>query len=78
MTVRTRGRSSGALERCLGELVAMGVEVKDIGSGLVDFPALYGDEEVLLCWRVGEPTVACWHRREYGFAGRKPIDWGGE
>jgi hypothetical protein len=65
----------GELEHCLGELSALGVEVKDIGSGLVDFPALHEGEEVLLCWRVGEPTVSWWHRREDGFAGRRRIDW---
>ena len=66
----------GELEQCLTELSSLGVEVKDAGTGLVDFPALHQGEEVLLCWRVGEPTVGWWHRREDGFAGRRRIDWG--
>lgn len=63
------------LERCLKELEALGVEVRDVATGLLDFPALRDGEEVLLCWRLGEPEVAWWHRREDGFAGRQPIDW---
>jgi hypothetical protein len=66
------------LQQCLVELGSLGVEVKDIGSGLLDFPAVRQGEEVLLCWRIGEPAVSWWHRREDGFAGRQPIDWGAE
>ena len=49
--------------------------MKDLDVGLLDFPALRGDEEVELCWRVGEDAVENWHRIGEGFAGRKPIDW---
>jgi hypothetical protein len=51
----------------------LGVLVKDLDRGLVDFPALRGDEEVLLCWEVGEDEVAYWHGVDEGFAGRKPL-----
>jgi hypothetical protein len=66
----------GELEGCVAELRRLGVEVKDLESGLLDFPSLREGEEVLLCWRLGEPAVAWWHRREEGFAGRRRIDWG--
>ena len=59
--------------RCVKALQALGVLVKDLDDGLVDFPALRGDEEVLLCWRLGEEEVAFWHSLEDGFAGRKPL-----
>jgi hypothetical protein len=59
--------------RCVTELQELGVLVKDLDEGLVDFPALRGDEEVLLCWRLGEEGVAFWHTLEDGFAGRKPL-----
>src|SRR3954453_14926929 len=51
----------------------LGVVVKDLDRGLVDFPALRGDEEVLLCWQVGEDEIAYWHGVDEGFAGRKPL-----
>lgn len=58
---------------CVEELRELGVLVKDLDEGLVDFPALRGDEEVLLCWRLGEDEVAFWHSLEGGFAGRRPL-----
>ena len=58
---------------CVEALQALGLLVKDLDEGLVDFPALRGDEEVLLCWRLGEDEVAFWHSVEDGFAGRRPL-----
>ena len=59
--------------RCATALQELGLLVKDLDEGLVDFPALRGDEEVLLCWRLGEEEVAFWHTLGDGFAGRKPL-----
>jgi len=66
-------REGQAVARCVEELERLGVLVKDLDRGLVDFPALRGDEEVLLCWEVGEDEIAYWHGVEEGFAGRKPL-----
>jgi hypothetical protein len=66
-------REDAEVARCVGELQALGLLVKDLDRGLVDFPALRGDEEVLLCWQVGEDEIAYWHGLEEGFAGRKPL-----
>ena len=66
-------REAEAVERAVAELQGLGVLVKDLDRGLVDFPALHGGEEVLLCWQVGEDEVANWHGLEDGFAGRKPL-----
>ena len=66
------------LERCIEELNALGVQVKDVDLGLLDFPSVRRGEEVLLCWHVGEEQVEWWHGLEEGYAGRKPIDWGEE
>jgi hypothetical protein len=66
-------REAQAVGECVEELERLGVLVKDPDRGLVDFPALRGDEEVLLCWQVGEDEVAYWHGVEEGFAGRKPL-----
>jgi hypothetical protein len=51
-----------------------GAIVKDLDTGLVDFPARLGGEEVLLCWRLGEEQIEHWHGLEEGFAGRKRLD----
>jgi hypothetical protein len=58
----------------LSEINAIGVQVKDLDIGLLDFPCLVDGEIVLLCWKLGEPTITHWHGTEEGFAGRKPID----
>jgi hypothetical protein len=57
----------------LRELYAMGVEVKDPATGLIDFRSLRGGEEVYLCWRLGEGRIAWWHDLDSGFQGRRPI-----
>lgn len=60
---------------CVAELEELGVAVKDLDTGLLDFPAERDGEDVELCWHVGEETVAYWHEVGAGFRGRKPIDW---
>jgi hypothetical protein len=50
-----------------------GVTLRDIGSGLVDFPALVSGRPVWLCWKLGEPEVGWWHELETGMAGRRPL-----
>jgi hypothetical protein len=57
----------------LSEIDAIGVQVKDLDIGLLDFPCKVDGEIVLLCWRMGEPTITHWHGTEEGYAGR-PID----
>jgi hypothetical protein len=52
---------------------ATGAILKDINSGLVDFPALRDGREVYLCWRFDEPKIQFWHDIQAGFAGRQPI-----
>ena len=69
-------REAEAVAGAVEELQALGVLVKDLDRGLVDFPARRDGEEVLLCWQVGEGEVAYWHGLEEGFAGRKPLDPG--
>lgn len=61
------------LARLVDEISQHGAQVKDLDSGLVDFPALHRGETVLLCWRLGEDEIGWWHRLEDGFAGRRPL-----
>jgi hypothetical protein len=57
----------------IAEMEDMGVQVKDLDYGLVDFPAERYGEKVLLCWRYGEPEVSYWHKPEEGYDGRRPL-----
>jgi hypothetical protein len=56
------------------EIDSIGVQVKDLDKGLLDFPCLVGEETVLLCWQLGETRIDFWHTLEAGFQGRQPLD----
>ena len=58
----------------IAEIDSIGVQVKDLESGLLDFPCRLDDQVVLLCWRLGEPSIEHWHTLEAGFQGRQPLD----
>ncbi|TML85328.1 MAG: DUF2203 family protein [Actinobacteria bacterium] len=62
-----------AIAQLVDEIHALGAQVKDIDTGLLDFPSLREGEEVLLCWRVGEDDIRYWHTLDGGFAGRQPL-----
>lgn len=66
-------REARELAHTINALTELGVEVKDIDEGLVDFPALRHGETVLLCWRLGEDDIGYWHTPDDGFAGRRPL-----
>lgn len=61
------------LESLINELDGLGVELKGIEDGLVDFPSEREGRVVLLCYRLGEDTIAWWHEVDTGFAGRQPL-----
>ena len=69
-----REKTIQLIKDALSEITAAGVQVKDLDSGLLDFPCLLDDKVVLLCWKLGEPDITHWHGTDEGFAGRKPID----
>jgi hypothetical protein len=56
-------------------LERLGVQVKDVDTGLIDFPCIHpaSGETVLLCWHLGEEEIGFWHGQEDGYAGRKPL-----
>jgi len=58
----------------VAEIDAIGVQVKDLDTGLLDFPCRVDDDVVLLCWRMGEAAIEHWHTMEAGFKGRQPVD----
>jgi hypothetical protein len=56
------------------QLVEWDVELRDIGTGLIDFPALANGRPIWLCWRLGEPEdIRWWHELDAGFEGRQPL-----
>jgi hypothetical protein len=76
-TARRKAERAKAEQRAkdaLAEIDSIGVQVKDIDTGLLDFPCEVDGRVVLLCWRMGEASITHWHGTEEGFAGRKPID----
>lgn len=61
------------IQRNVKAIQELGIEIKDINIGLVDFPAERDGREVYLCWRFDEPRVTHWHDLDSGFAGRQPL-----
>jgi len=69
-----RDKALQEIKDALAEIDSIGVQVKDLDIGLLDFPCAVDDEIVLLCWKYGEEKIEFWHGMEEGFRGRKPID----
>ena len=63
------------MRRKLLALQELGIVVRDIERGLIDFPAIHEGREVYLCWELDEPPrIAFWHDLEAGYGGRQPLD----
>ena len=58
----------------LARIQELGIVIRDIDRGLIDFPAIIEDSEVYLCWQLDEPEIEYWHDLESGFGGRQPLD----
>lgn len=74
---RRRGEREIAIREAkdtLAEIDAIGVQVKDLNTGLLDFPCKMDGEIVLLCWKLGEKEITHWHTVDAGFSGRQPLD----
>ena len=69
-----RDASAAALREVFEKIEQMGVLVKDLDIGLIDFLTRYQGREVCLCWKLGEERIRFWHGTDEGFAGRKPVD----
>lgn len=66
-------QDASRLQDYVQELRDLGVEPKSASEGLVDFPAMFDDRFVYLCWQLGEPEVLYWHDLDAGYAGRQPV-----
>ena len=69
-----RAKAEQRAKDALAEIDSIGVQVKDLGIGLLDFPCEFEGQTILLCWKLGEKAITHWHGVQEGFAGRKPID----
>ena len=61
------------LQQALAEITDMGIIVRDVARGLVDFPSLQDGREVYLCWLRGEESIDFWHEINRGFDNRQPL-----
>jgi hypothetical protein len=74
---KLRAEMDGHLQRVresVAEIDSIGVQVKDLETGLLDFPFRLDEQIVLLCWRMGEPAIEHWHTTDSGFKDRQPVD----
>ena len=72
---RRRGDDARAADMLalLEHLNGMGVVLRDIETGLVDFPTIRDGEPAWLCWCLADPDLAFWHTTREGFASRRPL-----
>jgi hypothetical protein len=61
------------MEQAVGQIEEWDVTLRDIQSGLIDFPALASGRPIWLCWRLGEGDIEWWHEQDDGFGGRRPL-----
>jgi hypothetical protein len=70
---RNVGEAFLEVRQLLLELAQLGIVVRDIDRGLIDFPAVLEGREVYLCWMLDEETIGFWHDLESGYGGRRPL-----
>ncbi len=69
-----RAKAEQRAKDAIAEIDSIGVQVKDLDIGLLDFPCEVEGQTILLCWKLGEKSITHWHGVQEGFSGRKPID----
>ncbi len=67
-------RTQVEMQLVLIEFFRREIQIKDLGRGLIDFPAILDEKEVFLCWEKSEADIEFWHELETGYAGRKRLD----
>jgi hypothetical protein len=67
-------RLAESLKSALNRILGTGCIIKDLDVGLLDFPSVIDNQDVYLCWKLGEDRIRFYHRQDEGFSGRKPID----
>ena len=72
-TVRDLIASMAAIQEGIRTITSRGIQIKDLNRGLVDFPHLRDEREVLLCWELEEEDIEFWHETDSGYAGRERL-----
>jgi hypothetical protein len=70
---RRIGEAAAVINEIIERVHEMGVELKDVDMGLIDFRHIRDGREVYLCWKLGEENIEWWHPLDTGFAGRQPL-----
>ena len=65
---------SETMKSALDRILQTGCLIKDLDVGLLDFPVIINNQDVYLCWKLGEDRIRFYHGQDEGFAGRKPLD----
>src|ERR1700732_1300532 len=74
-TLRTEHQQlAETMKSALNRILGTGCLIKDLEVGLLDFPSMLNNEEIFLCWRLGEDRIRFFHRQDEGFAGRNTLD----
>ena len=71
---RDVGEAFLEVRRLLSGIQELGIVVRDVDRGLIDFPAIRDGHEVYLCWQLDEQAVGFWHDLDSGYGGRRPIE----
>jgi hypothetical protein len=67
-------RAAVSINEIIERITKMGIEVKDVDMGLVDFRSNINGREAYLCWKLGEENIGWWHDLDTGYASRQPLD----
>ena len=76
-TQRLRMKMQGLVDQMQAAVLQLdgwSIQLRDIQTGLIDFPALAAGRPIWLCWRLGEPQVLWWHEVTEGFDARRRIE----
>jgi hypothetical protein len=72
LQVQERGSEADDIRALLEHLARLGIQLRDLQMGLVDFPSERDGRPIWLCWRLSDPELAFWHGTDEGYATRRP------
>ena len=73
---RIKLRMQGVIDQmaaAVARIDTLGITLRDIERGLIDFPAMASGRQIWLCWQLGEGPIAFWHELDTGFGSRRPL-----